>query len=162
MEKEFLKAYNDFADAIFRYCYFRVGDREAAKDIMQETFTKTWQYIVIKEGEVENIRAFLYKIATNLIIDRSRKKKPVSLDELESQGFEPSYEGKEDIYKQIEGREIMDKLKLLDDKDSEIIIMRFIDDLPVKEIAEIINETENNTSVKIHRVLKKLKQIIEK
>jgi len=73
-EKEFLDAYEKYADAIYRHCYFRVYNKELAEDLTQETFIKTWKYIV--EGkEVKNIKSFLYRVAVNLIIDNSRKKK---------------------------------------------------------------------------------------
>ena len=74
----FTKAYDELSDAIFRHCWFRIGDRERAKDLMQETFTKSWQYI--SRGEkVDNLKAFLYRVANNLIIDEYRKKKELSL-----------------------------------------------------------------------------------
>ena len=81
IEQKFLKAYDEYSDAIFRHCYFRVSDREKAKDLTQDTFTKTWEY-VLKNGEVTDLRAFLYKVANNLIIDTYRKKKEDSLDDM--------------------------------------------------------------------------------
>ena len=45
LQKEFEKAYDLYADAIFRHCYLRVSDRELAKDLMQEAFMKTWEYL---------------------------------------------------------------------------------------------------------------------
>jgi len=67
-EKQFIDAYDKYSEAIFRHCYYRVFDRERAKDFVQETFCKTWKYIV-DGNDIENIRAFLYKTANNLIID---------------------------------------------------------------------------------------------
>src|ERR1043165_1036473 len=80
-EKEFLDAYKQHADAIFRHCYFRVYNKDLAEDLTQDTFIKTWKYI--SEGkEIKNIKAFLYKVAVNLIIDHSRKKTALVLDDL--------------------------------------------------------------------------------
>ena len=77
----FSDAYEEYKDAIFRHCYFHTFDREQAKDAMQETFIKTWQYL--ESGhKIDNLRAFLYKVATNLIINAARKKKSVSLEGL--------------------------------------------------------------------------------
>jgi DNA-directed RNA polymerase specialized sigma24 family protein len=88
LENEFMQAYDNFADAIFRHCYYRVFDRERGKDLMQETFMRAWQYL--NKGEkVLNMRAFLYRIANNLIIDESRKKKEQSLEQLQEAGFDP-------------------------------------------------------------------------
>src|SRR3989338_7875527 len=73
-EEEFSAAYESFSDALFRHCYFRLYDREKSKDIVQEAFIKTWEYS-LKGQEIENTRAFLYKVLNNLIIDEIRKKK---------------------------------------------------------------------------------------
>src|SRR5579863_136343 len=80
-EKEFLEAYQHYADAIYRHCYFRVYNKELAEDLTQETFIKTWKYIT--EGkEIKNLKAFLYKVAVNLIIDNSRKKTALVFDDI--------------------------------------------------------------------------------
>ena len=88
-EQQFLEAHTQHSDAIFRYCYYRVFDREKAKDYVQETYLRTWKYLA--EGrKVDNIRAFLYRTATNLIIDESRKKKATSLDQIMQKDFAPN------------------------------------------------------------------------
>ena len=87
-EQKFLEAYEAYADDLFRHAYFRVHDRERAKDLVQETFTKTW--MTLSEGAtIDNLRAFFYRVLTNAIIDESRKKKAVSLDTLLEEGFAP-------------------------------------------------------------------------
>src|SRR3989338_4735544 len=98
MQDEFLQAYEAYNDAIFRYCYFRVYDRERARELSQETFMKAWEYLSRTGKKIENLRAFLYKIATNLIIDNSRQKgkKTVSLDQLHEEGFDPGDDRTED------------------------------------------------------------------
>ena len=73
----FKQAYEDHKDEIFRHCYFHTFDRELAKDLLQETFLKTWEYIVAG-NDIENVRAFLYRVATNLVINAAKKKKEQS------------------------------------------------------------------------------------
>ena len=78
IQDTFDHAYADYADAIFRHCAFRLMNRERGKELMQETFLRIW--IELGKGvEVLNMRAFLYRIANNLIIDDVRKKKEMSL-----------------------------------------------------------------------------------
>lgn len=161
IEQGFLKAYDELADAIFRHCYFRVSDREKAKDIAQETFTKTWEYIG-KNGVVDNMRAFLYKVANNLIIDSYRKKKEDSLDEMQEDGFDVGNDDHEAIMNMIAGKEIIRLLDLLDGKYRDVIVMRYIDDMTVKDIAATFSETENVISVRLHRGLKKVREILLK
>src|SRR3989344_5220124 len=87
-EMEFIKSYDAYADAIFRHCYFRLYDREEAKDAVQETFLRAWNYS--KKNKIDNMRALLYRIARNIVADKWRKKKMSSLDELLENWFEPS------------------------------------------------------------------------
>ena len=89
LEKDLLDAYDAYADAIFRHCYYKTSDRELAQDLTQEVFLKAWSYMQAKHP-ILNMRAFLYRLSDNLVIDWYRKKKSQSLDALTEQGFEPS------------------------------------------------------------------------
>jgi len=160
-EKEFLKLYDDLADPIFRHCFFRVSDREKAKDIMQETFTRTWEYLA-KGETVKNLKAFVYRVANNLIIDSYRKKKEDSLDRMQEDGFDIGVDEREKIMDMLSGREVIALMADLGDKYREVIVMRYIDDLMPREIAEIIGESENVISVRLHRGLRQLRDIIKK
>lgn len=159
IEAQFIAAYDAYADAIFRYCFYRTYNRERAKDLMQEAFTRSWEYIASGK-EVKNIRAFLYRVANNLIIDESRKKKMLSLDELHEQGFEPSYEERGRLELLADAKHAKELLSALDEKQRDVILMRYVDDLTPKEIAEILGESENIVSVRLHRALKKVKTLI--
>ncbi len=162
IEQEFLAGYELYSDDIFRYCYFQTSNREVALDISQDTFTKTWQYIA--EGkEIENLRAFLYRVAKNAIIDWRRKKKSSSLDALLEEGFDYGEDYDEMEQKENSFEADVAKEALFDLKDSykEVLTMRYIDGLSVKEIAEKLDSTENNISVRIHRGLQKLNEVLK-
>lgn len=161
LEKQFLKAYDEFADPIFRHCYFRVFNRERAKDLMQETFTKTWEYLNGGNKRVDNLRAFLYRVANNLIIDNSRKKKEDSLESMQEEGFDPGVDTRGQLMSFMEAGEAIKVLDKINPKYKQVIQMRYIDDLSPKEIAEALGESENNVSVRLHRGLKELREIME-
>jgi RNA polymerase sigma-70 factor (ECF subfamily) len=159
--KQFLKIYDELSDAIFRHCYFRVFNREKAKDLAQEAFMKTWEYLSNGE-EVRNMKAFIYRVANNLIIDQSRKKQEVSLDQLrDEQGFDPSDNAKDRLVGLLEGADAIRMLNKINPKYRQIIQMRYVDDLDTSEIAAAIGETENNVSVRLHRGMKELREILE-
>ncbi|TSC60928.1 MAG: RNA polymerase sigma-70 factor, ECF subfamily [Parcubacteria group bacterium Gr01-1014_107] len=158
-KREFIKAYDELADSLFRHCFFKVSDREKAKDLVQETFLRTWEYLM-KRGEIANLKAFLYKVANNLVIDYYRKAKDFSLDSLQEEGFDPVSSGGEEIMVQAEYAQVTKALKSLDPKDREIIVMRFLNGLSPKEIGEILEVSENVVSVRLNRALKRLRQIL--
>ncbi|MFA7309984.1 MAG: RNA polymerase sigma factor [Candidatus Paceibacterota bacterium] len=161
MEREFLAAYDDHSDALFRHCLIRVRDREIAKDIVQETFSKTWLYL--SEGKkIEYIRAFLYRVANNLIVDGARKKKSSSLDALiEDDGFEIRDETVTDPADKMATREAMQMLKSLDEIYRTAITMRYIDEMTPREIANALGVSENVVSVRIHRGIERLGKLMK-
>jgi len=160
LETVFLRAYEEHADAIFRYCYFRISDRELAKELMQEAFMRAWQYVV--EGKaIDNTRALLYRIAHHLIIDHVRKKKSISLDLLLEEGFQPGKEEEQQIQTKIEFQRILSFIEKLPSKYRDILIMRYVDELSPKEIASIVHKSENVISVRINRGLKQLRTFLQ-
>jgi RNA polymerase sigma-70 factor (ECF subfamily) len=162
IQKEFLEAYETYSDAIFRYCYFQTSNREQSLDLAQDVFTKAWEYLSSGK-EVTHMKAFLYRIATNAVIDWRRKKKAVSLDKMVEEGFDVRSGTNEIESKEIffEAKQAVKLIGELDEKYREVLLLRYVDELSIKEIAEIVGETENNVSVRIHRGLEKIKQIFK-
>ena len=61
----------------------------------------------------------------------------------------------------IAGKELVQLLDGLDDKYRQVIVMRYVDDLAPREIAGIVGETENTVSVRLHRGLHKVRDLIK-
>lgn len=159
-EQRFLQAYHEHSDAIFRYCYWRMFDRDKAKDCVQEAFCRTWKYIGSGK-DVENIRAFLYKTANNIIIDGYRKKKNVSLDYIMEKGFAPKIDYRQQTQEYFMNQDALNVIKSLDEKYRDVILMKYVEDLSTKEIALALRETENNVYVRLSRGLEKVRDIIK-
>lgn len=157
-EVEFMRCYDEFSDALFRHCFFRVFERERAKDLVQETFTRTWEY-ARKEKQIENPRAFLYRVLNNLIIDDRRKHRPLSLDALNEEGFDPGEDIRERMADHMEVKEMIRVLKSMPDEQRRVIVMRHIDGFGPKEIAETLDLTENVVSVRLHRAVGQLRKL---
>ncbi|MBI5645229.1 RNA polymerase sigma factor [Candidatus Kaiserbacteria bacterium] len=162
LEADFLAAYDEHSNALFRHCLIRVRDREIAKDIVQETFSRTWLYI--SEGKkIDYIRAFLYRVANNLIVDGSRKKKMASLDAMmDDDGYEPVDETLRDPADIPASREAVALLKSLDEIYRTVITMRFIDEMTPREIANTLGISENVVSVRIHRGIARLSKLMNR
>lgn len=156
VQNTFLAAYDQYSDAIFRHCYFRVFDRERGKDLMQEVFLRAWEYLA-KGEEVLNMRAFLYRIANNLIVDESRKKRETSLEKLQEDGFDLGKDETEQWQGRLDRERILGTLDQLDKGYRDILVMRYVKDLSPSEIAEMTGESANTVSVRIYRGLKQLR-----
>lgn len=166
-EERFLQAFHEYGDALFRHAMLRISDRERAIDLVHDTFTKVWSYV--KNGHaVEQYRPFLYKVLNNLIIDEYRKQREQSLDALlaeegVSEGSFPELieNTTEAMAATLDGKQAFELVATLPDVYREVLLLRFVDGLGPKEISELVEESENVVSVRIHRGLKMLRDIME-
>ncbi len=153
----YLRAYDDYSDGLFRYALFKTSNRELALDIVQDTFTNVWEYIV-KGGKIKNIKAFLYRTLGNKIIDSYRKKQSESLDTMIESGYDVSFDDRERMEELLTGEKAWEKVSELPESHVEILTLRYINDLSISEIADALDQSENNVSVRLHRALEKLKE----
>lgn len=161
LEQEFLSYYDQWNDAVFRHCYFRVSDRDKAKDLTQDTFRRLWKHLT-EGGLVDQPKAFIFRIANNLIIDTYRKRTEASLDALTEAGFDIGEDGRNDLMNVMTAHELIELLDHINDSYRDVIVMRYVDDMSVKDIAEMLEVTENNVSVRLHRGLQKLRELAQK
>jgi len=161
IKKQFENLYEEQADAIYRLCLYKTSNVEQAEDLVQEAFVRLWNSL--SEGKkIDNLKAFLYQITRNLITDFYRKKKAVSLDNMQDQGFEPSNTDHEQIENKSEIRIMLKIIEQLDEKYRDIVYMKLVEEMDIKEISSILKITSNNATVRLHRGLKYLKEILEK
>lgn len=159
MEQDFLTAYDAFADAIFRYCYFRIGDKDQARDMTQDIFLKSWSYL--QNGkQIDNFKAFLYRSAHNMIIDWYRKKRSISLDTLTEEGYDPA-DTSANTSQKAEIENALSVLSKLEKDDQDIVLWRLVEDMSIGEIASILNESENTVSVRLHRAMAKFRKLLQ-
>lgn len=162
-KETFQQAVIELEDALFKHCVLRVSDREVALDIVYDTFAKTWKHI--SDGkDIENMRAFLYRVLNNAIVDYYRKKKSVSLEGyLEHKVHDDAHEDLHFDETQrwidvIDGQNILKLLQEIPDIYRQALTLRYIDELGPSEIAELTGESENVISVRIHRGIKLLQE----
>jgi RNA polymerase sigma-70 factor (ECF subfamily) len=162
----FVAAYDLYVSDIHRFVYFKIGNKEEANDLTSIIFLKTWEYI--KNNSVldsKTLRALLYKIARTSIVDYYREKQPLSSLDDEEHKIEVVDE-KQDIVAESDLNSDMEmirkKLPELKLEYRDVIIMRFINELELGEIAEITGKTKGNVRVLLFRALQALKELIEK
>jgi len=151
-------AHKDFSKKLNSYAFFRVNNSVISEDLVQDTFKKTWSYLV-KGGKIEIMKSFLYHILKNLIIDEYRKRKPVSLDYLMEKGFEPSEDNSERLTNILDGKRAILLISLLPEKYQKIMRMRYVQDLSLKEMSIITGQSRKTLAVQVHRGLEKLRKI---
>jgi RNA polymerase sigma-70 factor, ECF subfamily len=153
----FSKLFEEYQDAIFRFVLFRVSSRSVALDITQDTFVRLWGHIA-KGGNIDHEQAFVYRIAKNAVIDYYKKSKSSSLDDLLEIGYEPETNMHVDeILRNDDIKMVQGLLEELDEESKQIIFLRYTEEKPIDEIAIQFNKTTNAMTVRIHRIIQKLK-----
>ncbi|MFH1246233.1 MAG: RNA polymerase sigma factor [Candidatus Liptonbacteria bacterium] len=148
--------YDEHADAIHRYCFFRIYNEAKAEELMQDAFLKMWRYL--EEGKnVENERALLYVIATHLIIDDKRKVREERLDDILENEEAPHPASSYDPSSRARLREVREEVSRLSPEEQNLFALRYVSDLDPKDIAEIMGTSANVISVQLNRIISKIR-----
>lgn len=140
-------------DKIYRFCYLRVKNRETAEDITQETFLRYLEHP--QYHQLSKTLELLYTIAGNLCIDEFRKRTSAELPEETNSG--------EDVERSVLADvSLKQALEKLDDSDREMILLRYINDVPINAIAGIFGISRFAVSRRIKRILAQLHSEIGK
>ena len=171
-ETQFLELYDVNVAKIYRYIYFRLNSETTAQDLTSEVFLKCWQNLSKDGGkEVKNHRAFIYQITRNLIVDfyRQKDKLPISLEEIADSGNKiadklPIADRNNDLQeiasKTLDVERIKKALGGLNSDYQEIIIWRYLDELEIAEIAEIMEKKEGAVRTLLSRALADLREVL--
>jgi len=155
--KKFSKIYDKHIEKIYRFIYLKVNSEEIAQDLCSETFLKGWESFKNNQN-IENPSAFLYRIARNLVTDYYRQK---GRTQIVSTEFTPITDPNPSLEERMTLNSDLEQIKtaLVDLKEDyqNVIIWHYLDDLPIPEIAKMLNKSEENTRVFLHRALKALK-----
>lgn len=166
--KIFSKIYDQYIDKIYRFIFLKVNSQEIAQDLTSETFLRGWEAFkksqnpMTNDQKIENIQAFLYKIARNLVTDHYREKgktQVISADYVKITDPRPNLEEKALLESDFDNLRIA--LASLKEEYQNVIIWRYIDNLSISEIAKILDKSEPATRVMLHRALKALKNSID-
>lgn len=164
----FTETYDLYVEKVYRFVFFKVGDAETAQDLTSEVFLRTWNYVCEnKQVNVKTLPALIYRIARNAVIDHYRaNRQHVSINDVDEEGnlkIEIA-DDKQDLPEKFDLDLSMEKVQAalmqLKDEYREIIVMRYVDELAIEEIADILEKNKGNVRVLAHRALQALKEIL--
>ena len=162
----FAKIYDRYVAALYRFAFLKVPSKEDAQDITAETFTKAWHYLQ-EHSDVVHVRALLYRISRNLIVDYYRQRPPtLSLQSVTFEGDFTSTTMNEEPHDQGRGQNVIEaraelslvlgKLEKLKEDYRDVIMLRLVDGLAFQDIATILEKSTGHVRVIYHRALKAL------
>lgn len=137
-------------DKIYRYCYFKLRHQQMAEDITQETFLHFLENSHYCERG-EKLR-YLYTIAHNLCVDTYRGRQTEALED----GF--LIEDKEDEI--LTGIAIKEAVSRLAKEEQELLLLRYVNEVPVSDICNILKISRFSLYRKTMKILKKLKNVL--
>lgn len=158
-----------YKDKVYQLCFRMLGNQHEAEDIAQEAFIRAYVNIHTFNQKLK-FSTWLYRIATNLSIDRIRKKKPDYYLDAEIAGTDgltmysqlaADVSLPEEELEGLELQEIIQKAILsLPDKYRSVIVLKYIDELSLKEISEILDLPIGTVKTRIHRGRESLKNLL--
>lgn len=161
---QFTKIYRNNIDGIYRFFYLKLNSYQLAEDFSSDVFTRFWD--ICQRGglkDIKNPRAFLYKTARNLLADHYRKTSgsaTYSTEEIKDI-LDSSKGPKEKMILGEELAEIQRVISGLKEEYQDIIIWHYLEDLEIREIAGIMDKSENAVRVSLHRAMSALKDSLK-
>ena len=155
MEK-FGSFYKDYQKTLFNYLMRMTGDYDLANDIMQESFTR---YLENYTEQLQNVR-ILFTIARNALFDHSRVRgRNIQLGEDPIDGSDSQEYG---LMVKQEYQCVIAAMQRLQENERDILALAITDGISYREIAAIVGISVENAKVKVHRIRRKLKKILQK
>jgi RNA polymerase sigma-70 factor, ECF subfamily len=166
----FAKMYDRYVASIYRFVYLKVPLKEDAEDLTSEVFLKCWRFIHERQNapHVRDVRALLYQIARNAIVDwyRARAVRASQTDSVTLSPTQSSTDSERDISDRGKGKSVieasadlhmvMEQIDRLKDDYRDVLTLRLIDDLPFDLIAQVLEKTTGHVRVLYHRAKKAL------
>lgn len=153
--------YDYYQPKIYRFVLIKVGRREEAEDLTHQVFLNAWQKISNYKDLGFPFSSWLYRIARNQVIDHYRtKKQEVGLEEVDVEISTDFGLNEKSIDDKRQLETVMESLKNLREDYQEVLIMRFIEDLSVKETAAAVEKSEGAVKLMQHRAVKELKKVL--
>jgi len=156
----FDRLYELFADRIFRYLYYRVGDQQLAEDLTADVFVRLLEKIqTFRLGQRDQtivFSAWLYRIAHNRLVDHLRKQSRSETEPLEAVTL--SHDETPDVAVEVtlEQEELVDAISTLTLEQKQVVVLRFLEGYRIKEVAGIMGRSEGAIKALQHRALNAL------
>lgn len=147
VEEQVLDSY----EAMYRLAYTYVRNEEDALDIVQESVYKAIKNAAAVKQEAY-IGTWLYRIVMNTAVDYIRKNRREEVTDSIQEN------GREDRYQDFD---TLEALKILDEREKTVIVLRFFEERKLSEIAKILDENINTVKTVLYRSLKKLRIELE-
>lgn len=156
--KAFGALYDHYQPQIYRFVYLKVGSREEAEDLTHQVFLNAWLGVPRYKHRGFPFGSWLYQIARNQVIDHYRTKRDnVSLEAVDPESITQKL-SIEALDANLDVERAVAAIRALKMEYQDVLILRFVEDLSVKEVAAMIGKSEGAVKLLQHRALKILRE----
>lgn len=152
--------YDKYYKQIFGYVYQRMDCKDTAFDVTAQVFLKALTNLNRYEYKGVPFASWLFRIAHSEVMQLFRDQKNKRAINADVGDLKNIYEEVQEPFFEEYLPALQQMIKQLPEEDLQLIEMRFFEQRPFKEIAEILSITENNAKVRMYRVLERLKKTI--
>lgn len=156
---QFRPLYERYFEQVFRFIFHRTADEALAADLCSQVFLKAMQGLDSYSFKGLPLSAWLYRIAQNEVRQHFRaaqKSRVVSAEDAQLAHLAEEVEEGNDAAQLHQA--LLNALDELDPADMELVEMRFFEERPFKEIAEILGISEANAKMRTYRILERMKR----
>lgn len=157
--RAFTDLYEHYFPRVYKYVYYRVGQRTITEDIVSTIFLKVVERISSYREKHGEFSPWLFRIAHNVVVDYYRDKarwegplEDITIEATNTRFIE------QQVLEQLSSEELLAKIACLADREREIIGLKFGAGLGNGQIADLLKLSDNHVAVVLYRAMKKLRQ----
>jgi RNA polymerase sigma-70 factor (ECF subfamily) len=156
----FGQLYDLYAERIYRYAFYRLGDWAEAEDVCGLVFLKAWQAMHRFRWEGKPFLAWLYRLAHNVVVDHFRARRPTEPLPAMGGATQEEVDLEEAVERRLTADEVVQALEHLTPEQRDVIVLRFLEGLDHAEIADILGKREGAVRALQLRGLQALRRIL--
>ncbi len=152
--------YDHYISRIYRFVLLKVSYKHEAEDLTHEIFLKAWKNIKGYKSQGFPFSSWLYQIARNQVIDYYRlKKNELSLETIDTDIVKVASSNEADLDRSLDVSRVKTMMKVLNSDQQDVLLLRFVEGLSHREIAEALHKSEGAVRLIQHRAINELKKL---
>lgn len=153
--------YDEYHPQIYRFVFLKVSSKEDAEDLTHQIFMSALEHMPGYKHKGFPFSSWLYRIARNAIIDHYRgRKEKVRLEDADPEIFALRESVQDDLHQAMELEKVRSAIAELSELHQDVIIMRFVEQLAIREVATALKKSEGAIKLLQHRAISELQRIL--